>query len=388
MTNLVILEVDYDMKWRTVNLHCAEDSRVSYGAKGLHLYLSSRPKNWKLNKQDLLNRSTNGRDAVNAFIKELKFYGYLRIEDGRDEEGQFMPKWVVSHFPSNYKGYGDLYQKNDIPHTGKPSPENQCTGKPGTGKPGTGNQPLKEEHNTYEKNQESIEEIICAFCKCTVLDDAIFHRKTKQWMCQDCKDAESHLNQQPDQPATQPETALPDFEGMFDDLWRNGGWRGTPNRQHAKAKYFALLKRIRKEKGLYIKNPDDPDGELILSPMPLVNAHQYLLESSRMQFAFTERMTRAGLFVPEMPNFSTWIAQSRWEDRHFKNEDIAHAKVSAQKDKRPGHSGAPKVMNKAKASMENLNRSLQKRGDTHGYNGNSVLNSAGTRKSLPAPNPD
>ena len=66
-----------------------EDSRLSWKAKGLMAYLASRPQGWNINEQDLINRSTDGRDAVRAGLNELVDAGYLVRERVANPEGRF-----------------------------------------------------------------------------------------------------------------------------------------------------------------------------------------------------------------------------------------------------------------------------------------------------------
>lgn len=54
-----------------------EDNRLSWKAKGLLAYMLSRPNNWKITKTDLYNRATEGRDAMQKGLNELKECGYL-----------------------------------------------------------------------------------------------------------------------------------------------------------------------------------------------------------------------------------------------------------------------------------------------------------------------
>lgn len=53
------------------------DPRLSFKAKGILAYLMSKPDNWKVVVQDLVNNSADGRDSVYSGINELKRYGYL-----------------------------------------------------------------------------------------------------------------------------------------------------------------------------------------------------------------------------------------------------------------------------------------------------------------------
>lgn len=66
-----------------------EDSRLSWKAKGIMAYLASRPQGWKINETDLINRSTDGRDAVRAGLNELTEAGYLVRERQVNTEGRF-----------------------------------------------------------------------------------------------------------------------------------------------------------------------------------------------------------------------------------------------------------------------------------------------------------
>jgi hypothetical protein len=70
-----------------------EDSRLSWKAKGLLCYMLSRPNNWKINKSDLQNRATDGREALQNGINELKQFGYLHIYRNRLENGS-IDGWV------------------------------------------------------------------------------------------------------------------------------------------------------------------------------------------------------------------------------------------------------------------------------------------------------
>lgn len=70
-----------------------EDSRLSWKAKGILIYLLSRPNNWKVNKSDLERRATEGKASLDSGIEELKEMGYLHIYRNRLENGQ-IDGWV------------------------------------------------------------------------------------------------------------------------------------------------------------------------------------------------------------------------------------------------------------------------------------------------------
>ena len=54
------------------------DSSISFRAKGVYTYLRSKPENWEFRIQNIVNSSKEGRDAVQAAIKELENAGYLK----------------------------------------------------------------------------------------------------------------------------------------------------------------------------------------------------------------------------------------------------------------------------------------------------------------------
>jgi hypothetical protein len=76
-----------------------EDSRLSWRAKGLLSYMLSRPDNWKINKTDLQKRATDGRDALQSGLAELKEIGYLHIYRKHSENGQFEYIWEYDDEP-------------------------------------------------------------------------------------------------------------------------------------------------------------------------------------------------------------------------------------------------------------------------------------------------
>lgn len=71
-----------------VDNEIANNEEISWQAKGLMLYLLSKPDGWVFYESDLTKRATNGKDSVRATLKELLDYGYLkRGERFRNEKG-------------------------------------------------------------------------------------------------------------------------------------------------------------------------------------------------------------------------------------------------------------------------------------------------------------
>ena len=127
-----------------------EDQRLSWKSKGLLCYLISRPDGWKVLIQDLIKRSTDGRDAVKTALAELRVAGYAEIIKERNEKGQVQ---------------GSFYQISDtpiIPTDGKTNErktrrtENPTDGKPDGRKTRSYNN--KDNNNKDNNNKEEEEE--------------------------------------------------------------------------------------------------------------------------------------------------------------------------------------------------------------------------------------
>ncbi len=77
-----------DHPFLIINQKCVQDSRLSWQARGMLIYLLSLPRDWEVIIADLINRAPSGRDAVYANLKELKEYGYIQHIRPRDSSGR------------------------------------------------------------------------------------------------------------------------------------------------------------------------------------------------------------------------------------------------------------------------------------------------------------
>ena len=121
LSELIRLEQRRNERYKTVYLEAAEHPHLSWKAKGLHLYLMSRPPGWQIRYNDLLQRAKDSKTSLSSAIKELQDAGYLNIEPEQDKgSGHFTgSRWVVA------EAVGMLGPK-DAPH-----PRNPEYGKPG-----------------------------------------------------------------------------------------------------------------------------------------------------------------------------------------------------------------------------------------------------------------
>lgn len=109
------------------------DKKLKWKDKGLLAYLLSKPQGWKLQIQDILNRSPDGKDSVYSSLKNLIECGYCLREDIRDKNGKLSGvEYSISDFPIFAgKDFVEevLCSHNDLPHTEKPNTDNPTISK-------------------------------------------------------------------------------------------------------------------------------------------------------------------------------------------------------------------------------------------------------------------
>ena len=85
---------DKDNPYVMVNKQFVNDKKLSAKAKGILLYLLSKPDDWKVYQKDIVNHMDDGRTAIKNGIEELVDQGYIERKKARSEKGEF-------------KGYGN-----------------------------------------------------------------------------------------------------------------------------------------------------------------------------------------------------------------------------------------------------------------------------------------
>jgi len=88
----------------TMNKGFLENNSLSWKAKGILAYLLSKPDNWKVIANDLINRATDGKAAVYNGLNELKEHGHYQKRPVRDETGKRISYWegTVSEVPMDF----------------------------------------------------------------------------------------------------------------------------------------------------------------------------------------------------------------------------------------------------------------------------------------------
>ncbi|UXR72336.1 MULTISPECIES: conserved phage C-terminal domain-containing protein [unclassified Staphylococcus] len=109
----------------TVHKNFITDASLSWKAKGILLYLLSRPDDWQVYEIELQKHALDGRDSVRSGMKELQDAGYIHKERIRDEKGHFKEYEYQVYEQPTYVGnsyLGKAYLGNS--HLGKPDTTN------------------------------------------------------------------------------------------------------------------------------------------------------------------------------------------------------------------------------------------------------------------------
>lgn len=89
-------------------------------------YLLSKPDDWKIILDDLIKRSSDGRDSVKAGLRELEKTGYLVREQQRKADGKFGDiEYLIYERPQTLVNQPQTdFPSTVFPSTGKPLTEN------------------------------------------------------------------------------------------------------------------------------------------------------------------------------------------------------------------------------------------------------------------------
>ena len=89
-TNLIVFRAEHNRNYKTINLTCVQDKRLSWKAKGLHNYFITRPGDWEMRMEELKSRSMDGITSLYSGLNELIKYGYVFRTRKRNEKKQII----------------------------------------------------------------------------------------------------------------------------------------------------------------------------------------------------------------------------------------------------------------------------------------------------------
>ena len=139
----------------------AQDSSLSWAARGLLVFMLSMPAEWRFHEKDLISRSPMGRDHLRSIVRELEAHRYLRRtrQYGANHRTTGV-LWEVWALPAAATGTPLDQQEDPLPSpsTAFPSPENPSTeriqSQPGIS-PSTGNPSTEAEPSTAFPSPEN-----------------------------------------------------------------------------------------------------------------------------------------------------------------------------------------------------------------------------------------
>lgn len=104
----------------TVNKEFIHNNNLSWKAKGILLYLLSRPDDWQVYETELQKHAADGKDSLKSGIKELEEVGYIKRDRKRDDKGHFREyDYQVFEYPTQ-SGFSYVGKSN----VGKPDTTN------------------------------------------------------------------------------------------------------------------------------------------------------------------------------------------------------------------------------------------------------------------------
>lgn len=127
-----------DSNFYILDKRISEDARLSWGARGMLVFLLGKPDYWAVSPAALVNETANsvkqsGRDAVYGLLRELLTSGYLHREQSKKGDGTFGgTDYMVSETPnepadesdSPHTANPDAAPHTDLPHTAQPHTAN------------------------------------------------------------------------------------------------------------------------------------------------------------------------------------------------------------------------------------------------------------------------
>lgn len=79
----------YQSRYTVTDNSVLQDGRLSFGARGLFIYMWSMPDDWQFYKKVLYKQSTEGRKKIDSYVAELQALGYLALKNKRQTRGKF-----------------------------------------------------------------------------------------------------------------------------------------------------------------------------------------------------------------------------------------------------------------------------------------------------------
>lgn len=134
-------------QWFQVSRSTAQDSTLSWEARGVLVYLLSKPNGWEWREADLIANGPGGKHIIRRVLKELKDAGYLTSERRHDEE------------TGTFQWFKTIHERSTIDRNSGngPSPDLPTMVEPSMDKPTMVNRSIYKEERVPNTERESTE---------------------------------------------------------------------------------------------------------------------------------------------------------------------------------------------------------------------------------------
>lgn len=111
----VIRHFGYKVPYTQISNSVINDKRLSFKAKGILIYVLSKPKDWNIRIRDLINKSPSEKGtSIRSGIEELLLSGYAELCNDHDKitnklTGRY---YIFYHKPLFQKGFRKMENKN------------------------------------------------------------------------------------------------------------------------------------------------------------------------------------------------------------------------------------------------------------------------------------
>ena len=175
---MAVFRVHKNENYTVLSNYHFKERGMSLKAKGLLSLMLSLPENWDYSAAGLVTLSKDGKDSVNAALKELEKFGYLRRTQAIDANGKFSGyNYEIFEQPAEAKAVK--------PTTDKPFAENPSTVKPTTENPPQLNKKelnIKKSNTKKSNTEEEVERKKKASASTydAIINDRIFNEEVKK----------------------------------------------------------------------------------------------------------------------------------------------------------------------------------------------------------------
>ena len=115
-----IYRIKKDDNYTVIANQPINDKALSFGARGLLVYLLSKPDNWTVRLSDLIAQSPASRTVIRRFISELEKAGYMKRRKYRSDAGTWNWETTVYEVPGDKTNQGTK-TTGGLPTDGKPA---------------------------------------------------------------------------------------------------------------------------------------------------------------------------------------------------------------------------------------------------------------------------